>query len=133
MMQRWQLYILPASLTLCGLIRLKRRIETLVRTIEKELEGPLKKDKEKRRASAGGSKRKASLDGTTGGGGKVRPTSSTCMLMWPPDHPCLTVHLAKLCSEMRSRASFMSTEKEDEMMMHESSLMQSMNFVDRSL
>ena len=56
--------------------RLKRRIETLVRTIEKELEGPLKKDKEKRRASVGGNKRKASLDGAgaaaAGGGAKVR-------------------------------------------------------------
>eukprot|EP01043_Picozoa_sp_COSAG02_P042338 COSAG02_NODE_3592_length_6515_cov_5.044576_2_plen_70_part_00 len=69
---------MPSFLTLWGVIRLKRRIETLVRTIEKELEGPLKKDKEKRRASAGGSKRKASLDGTAGGGGKVRPISSAC-------------------------------------------------------
>eukprot|EP01048_Picozoa_sp_COSAG05_P011762 COSAG05_NODE_1131_length_5775_cov_33.399930_3_plen_67_part_00 len=49
--------------------RLKRRIETLVRTIEKELEGPLTRDKEKRRASAsaphgddGGNKRKAAPD-----------------------------------------------------------------------
>jgi len=51
--------------------RLKRRIETLVRTIEKELEGPLKKDKEKRRASVGGNKRKASIE-EDAGGAKVR-------------------------------------------------------------
>merc|ERR1712086_490146 len=52
-------------------LELKRRIETLVRTIEKELEGPLKKDKEKRRASVGGGgKRKASLDGPAAGPGK---------------------------------------------------------------
>ena len=54
--------------------RLKRRIETLVRTIEKELEGPLKKDKEKRRASAG-TKRKASHD--EGAGAKVSPPAAT--------------------------------------------------------
>ena len=81
-------------LTLRGLIRLKRRIETLVRTIEKELEGPLKKDKEKRRASAGGGKRKASLDGPNGGGGKVRTTCFTIMAMRHAPglsyHPCLT-------------------------------------------
>lgn len=48
-----------------------------MRTIEKELEGPLKKDKEKRRASAGAGKRKASLDGANGGAGKVCYTSVT--------------------------------------------------------
>ena len=48
----------------------------MVRTIEKELEGPLKKDKEKRRASVGGNKRKASVDGAgaevASSGAKVR-------------------------------------------------------------
>lgn len=78
-------------------IRLKRRIETLVRTIEKELEGPLKKDKEKRRASVGGGgKRKASLDGPAAGPGKVRSTKLPNSL-----HMCILELRRAICSTAR--------------------------------
>eukprot|EP01052_Picozoa_sp_SAG31_P051070 SAG31_NODE_11955_length_982_cov_1.438279_2_plen_115_part_00 len=52
-------------------LELKRRVETLVRTIEKELEEPLRKDKEKRSSSS------ASLEyGGDGGAGSKRKSSS---------------------------------------------------------
>jgi hypothetical protein len=59
----------------------------LVRTIEKELEAPLTKDKEKRMAAMA-TKRKAAPDGGGGGGSKVRlvlycgPCSILSYILW---------------------------------------------------
>ena len=85
-----------------------------MRTIEKELEGPLKKDKEKRRASAGGSKRKASLDGA--GGGKVRsthPNRYSEQAHRLSQYQCLSKHAASICVETGTCLAY--TEKENEM------------------
>ena len=46
-------------------VELKRRVETLIRTIERELEDVLRKDKDKRKA-AFGAKRKTAPEGSSG-------------------------------------------------------------------